>query len=112
MFDMLAYISVPYALKDKNSQREAILVLGKFIAGFVRKNPKWYVVNSLYNEYGNLNIEDAIYYGSNMLIRSCDMFLVLKAKGWEYDHIVNNEAAYAAVLKKPIEYVELDYINL
>ena len=105
MIKMLAYVSIPYAMNNRDSQRIAILKLNKFIGQFVRQNPNWYAVNALFNEYGNVNIEDAIYAQANCLIRASDVVMVLKEPGWEYDHILNNEAGFAAAIGKPVQFM-------
>lgn len=111
MFKMLAYISVPYSHSDSDSKRDAILMMNKFIAGFVRKHPEWYVVNALYNEYGNINIEDAVYAQANLLIQASSLFLVLQVDGWSVNSMVQREAAIAAVAKKPVEYIFMNYTD-
>ena len=106
---MIIYYCVPYSLQSLATQNEAIVLLNKHLGGALLRNPSVVPLCALFSVYKNPhtsgNIRDEqVYNVCRALIDSCEIFVVLRLKGWEYSDIVTNEIGYAAFRNKVIVY--------
>lgn len=117
MFDMIVYVSAPYALDHPSTQDRAIVRLNKTLAGIYKREPSWACVNALYSFYNNHNIEKGsplekptytVLFGMvESLMKSSRIHIVIATPGWEYSDVVITECALAAKYKIPTVYEEL-----
>lgn len=111
MFDMIVYVSAPYALEHLSTQNAAICKLNRSLAGIYKRNPTWAAVNALYSFYTNPNTSEdsmlhkptykVLYWMVHSLMKSAQVHIVLRTPGWEYCDIVLAECACATQLGIP-----------
>lgn len=111
LFEMIVYVSYPYAINNLESSNKALSGLNKVFARLYRQNPNWCFVNGLFSTYNNpdlknLNFEKAVFYHSKVLIDSASHVIIVQKPGWEYSEIVRNEGFYANHKNLPITYIE------
>lgn len=109
---MIAYIAIPYSVQSIATQNEAIITLNKHFGKLIANNPSIIPVNALYSVYKNpqmgpITRDVEVYPACRTLIEACNIFIVLRDKGWEYSDIIMNETAYAANIHKPIYYEDV-----
>ena len=102
------YISYPFSLQSQKSLNKASVELLKiFATGYKNGEAPLLGVNPLFDIYGKVPLSDRSYYGlASILMSAADMVMVVRAKGWEYCEIVQQEIAGAYGMGKAVIYAD------
>lgn len=115
MYNMIAYVSIPYDISSHLNRGVATNRLGRVLSHLYSKQDRWAYVNALYSVHDNSELTSNIKATSfnnvlftfvNGLLRSSDKHVVVRLPDWDSSEIVMTECAYAA--KLGIETVFLD----
>lgn len=113
LFDMIVYVSYPYAYNNLESCNHAIESLNKLFAKLYKSNKTWCFVNGLFSTYNNPDIvttdkRKSTFFCSKILLDSANHVIIVRKPGWDYSEIVTEEGRYAYVKNLPISYIDFD----
>lgn len=106
MFEMIAYVCVPYTTLSRESMNQAVDRANRHIATLYKTSgDKWCFVSSIYSVYDHVEIGkpvDQVYPVSRSLIEAADIVILLRMPGYEHCELAMNEMYYAAHKNKTI----------
>lgn len=104
------YVSYPFSLKSQESLNKASTRLLKIFGTGYFAEQKLLGINPLFEIYGQAPLNDKQYYAlAGFLMPAAETVLIIRAKGWEYCEIVQQEIAAAYRMDKPVIFA--DYIE-